>query len=118
MTGNEIVARALFLLGYNDMNGNTSDARFQAAAKNALHFVYSDLFYINQSEGFSELGGLNEEILLPERALVEVMPYGVAAFIAQAMGDGENQQYFSSLYNLKRKTLAEAEHIEDVIPSV
>lgn len=118
MTGSEIIAKALFLLGYNDMNGNTSDARFQPAAKNALHFIYSDLFYVNQREGFKELGGLNEEIALPERALVEVMPYGVAAFIAQAMGDGENQQYFSNLYNLKRKTLAESKHIEDVLPSV
>lgn len=33
MTGGDITAKAILLLGYNDMNGNTSDARFQAAAK-------------------------------------------------------------------------------------
>ncbi len=118
MTGGDITAKVIFLLGYNDMNGNTSDARFQTAAKNALNFIYSDLFYINNTEGFIELGGLSEDIDLPEIALTDVMPYGVAAFIAQAMGDTQNQQYFSNMYNLKRKRLAKQEGIRDVMPGV
>lgn len=118
MTGEQMIAKAIFLLGYNDMYGNTNDARFQTTAKNALNFIYSDLFYMNQTGGFKEMEGFSDEIELPERALFDVMPYGVAAFIAQAMGDGENQQYFSTLYNLKRKVLAETGNIEDVIPTV
>lgn len=118
MTGEQIIAKAIFLLGYNDMFGNTNDARFQVTAKNALNFIYSDLFYINQTKGFKEIEGFSDEIELPERALFDVMPYGVAAFIAQAMGDGENQQYFSQLYNLKRKALADPGTIADAIPSV
>ncbi len=118
MTGEQMIAKAIFLLGYNDMNGNTNDPRFQATAKNALNFIYSDLFYINRAEGFKEMEGFSDEIDLSERAIFDVMPYGVAAFIAQAIGDGENQRYFSQLYNLKRKVLAEPGTITDAIPSV
>lgn len=116
MTGKEMINKAILLLGYNDEQGNTSDSRFQVASKNALNFVYSDLFYCLAPEGFEEIKTLSEEIPLPERVLFDVMPYGVAAFIAESLGDGEKQQYFAMMYNRKRAGLTRYEDIEDGIP--
>lgn len=117
MTANQISTKALILLGYNDMNGNTSDPRLQVTALNAVNAIYADLFYKFNSKGFKELGTLAEELDLPERILNDVVPYGVAAFIAKNIGDGENQQYFSALYNTKRKSAVNGSSIVDVIPS-
>ena len=115
MTGQEIISKALILLGYSDGLGS-SDARFQVAAKNALNFIYSDLFYRSNNNGFKE-AALNENIDLPEKVLNDCMPYGVAAFIATCVGDGDKQQYFSSIYNLKRKSVVGKGSVDDIVPA-
>ncbi len=117
MTVKDITEKALTLLGYNDMNGNTADARFQVTALNAVNFVFADLFYCLNDTGFKELGKLSEEIDLPERVLNDVMPYGVASFIAKNVGDGENQQFFAQMYNTKRRSVSVGSKIQDIIPT-
>jgi hypothetical protein len=117
MTAKDIANKALVLMGYNDMNGNTADPRFQVTALNAVNFVYADLFYCIYTEGFKELGKLSEDVDLPERVLNDVMPYGVASYIAKNVGDGDNQQYFAQIYNTKRRSVSLGSSVEDVIPA-
>nr|DAO88777.1 MAG TPA: hypothetical protein [Caudoviricetes sp.] len=116
MTAKEMISKVIILLGYSDEQGNTSDSRFQVISKNALNFVYSDLFYCLNSEGFKEIKALSEEIPLPERILYDVMPYGVAAFIAESLGDGEKQQYFAVIYNSKKASLTHYDDMETDVP--
>lgn len=112
MTGDCVIEKATQMLGYDN------DARYQLNYLSALNTAYSDLFYLNHEDGFEPLKSTNEEIKLSERVLNDVMPYGVAAFIAQAMGDTDNQQFFSQMYNLKRKRASAQGTLEDVLPTV
>lgn len=117
MTAKEIISKAILLLGYDDGLGNTSDERFQMSSKNALNFVYNDLVSCLGRDDFKDIKNLLEEIEMPKRVLFDVMPYGVAAFIAESLGDGEKQQYFASLYNFKRKSVTYEDKVQDVIPA-
>ena len=118
MTAKEIINKAITLLGYNDINGNTGDARLQAASLGAVNTVYSDLFYLNKKEGFQTISDAEQIISLDERTLNNVMPYGVAAYIAQSIGDTDSQQFFSIIYNQKRKTVITKNTIQDTLPAV
>lgn len=117
MTGKEMIKRAIILLGYTDGTGEISgEQRFRSRALTVLNSIYADLFYIQNKEGFCPLETAADEIKLPERALTDVMPYGVAAFLAQSENDGDQQQVFLSLYNAKRAALTHADTVKDVIP--
>ena len=117
MTGNEMMKKALTLLGYTDSTGEISgEQRFRSRALTVLNGIYSDLFYINHRDGFVPLKYTTDNIVLPERELTDVMPYGVAAFLAQSESDGDQQQTFISLYNSKRAALTQSEAVGDVIP--
>lgn len=119
MTGAEVLDRALRLLGYTDSLGNTEmNGRIKSRALAAVNAVYSDLFYLLRGCGFTALRELKDELLLPERVLHDVMPYGVAAFLAQGESDGDQQQYFMLFYNNKRLGVAGADHVRDVLPAV
>lgn len=117
MTGSEMMKKALTLLGYNDSTGEISgEQRFRSRALTVLNNIYADLFYIKHSESFVPLKQITDNIVLPERELNDVMPYGVAAFLAQSESDGDQQQIFISLYNSKRAALTQSETVGDVIP--
>ena len=117
MTGNEMMKKALTLLGYTDSTGETSgEQRFRSRALTVLNGVYSDLFYIKHRDGFVPLSKTTDNIELSERELNDIMPYGVAAFLAQSESDGDQQQIFISLYNSKRAALTKSESVGDVIP--
>lgn len=117
MTGNEMMKKALVLLGYTDSTGEISgEQRFRSRALTVINSVYADLFYIRNSGGFIQLDKITDNIELPERVLNDVMPYGVAAFLAQSESDGDMQQTFISLYNSKRAALTKSEAVGDVIP--
>ncbi len=115
MTVKELISKAIILLGYNDDLGNTSDARFQISSKVAFDTVYSDIFFCLNREGFKELS-LADEIQLPESIVHNVMPYGVAAFIAESLGDADKQRYFMNIYNKRRVSLSHYEDMVDDIP--
>ncbi|MBO5745721.1 MAG: hypothetical protein J6S13_01340 [Clostridia bacterium] len=116
MTGKEIISKSLMLLGLQDSTGNTSDARFLALSKNALCFVLADIFS-RLGQDFEELKSLDVQIDLPRQVLYDCVPYGVAAFVAEGVGDGDKQQYFSAIYNLKRGSVVPNGDIGDIIPA-
>lgn len=118
MTAKEIINKAIILLGYNDINGNTGDARLQSASLGAVNAVYSDLYYLNEKTGFETISDAEQVIDLDERTLNDVMPYGVASYIAQSIGDADNQQFFAIIYNQKRKTVTTKNSIQDTLPVV
>lgn len=117
MTAENIIDKAVELLGYNDINGTTAAARYQTAALTAVNTVYSDLYYLSNEKGFNSVD-LYGEINLSERILNDVMPFGVAALIAQSMGDSDNQSFYSQMYNLKRKSAVAHSEIQDVLPTL
>ena len=116
MTGKEIISKAMVLLGYNDGLGNTDSSRFQVVSKNALNFVYADLLGCLGRDDYGDIENLSDKINLPKKVLFDVMPYGVAAFIAESIGDGDKQQYFAAMYNQKRKRVTYEDTVQDVIP--
>lgn len=118
MTAREIINKAVIMLGYTDGSGNIStDTQMRRRALTALNLVYSDLYYSLGGTEFSPLTTLEDRVNLPERVLNDVVPYGVAAFLAQSESDGDNQQYYIMLYNSKRAALTRSESIEDTIPT-
>ncbi|MBR7070916.1 MAG: hypothetical protein IKI29_01960 [Clostridia bacterium] len=119
MTGNEILNRALLLLGYSDSQGNISaEQRIKSRALSVLNAVYADLFYTVHEDGFVPLVSLSDPIQLPEKMLFDIMPYGVASFLAMSESDGDNQQVFTVLYNQKRAGINQKTMISDVLPTV
>lgn len=117
MTAKNIIDKALLLLGYNDGLGNTSDARFQVASKTAVNSVLADLIHCLGRDDYGDIQSLSDEIKMPKRVLYDVMPYGVAASIAESIGDGDKQRHFADMYNLKRKTVVYEDSVQDVIPA-
>lgn len=115
MTANEILNRALTLLGYTDQNGNEQlTRRIMNKAVTVINTVYEDLWRICVSgDTFTPIVGLDATIQLKGRAL-EAFPYGVAAFLAQGENDGDQQQLWMSMYNKKRTGLTVFERINDV----
>lgn len=119
MTGREILDKAVRLLGYTDSLGNMEmSGRIKSRAITVINFIYSDLFYLLKKEGFVGIKELGDEIYLPERLLNDIMPYGVAALIAQSEGDGDQQYVFIKLYNAKRAGAAGNSNIVDILPIV
>lgn len=115
MTGRELFNKAMILLGYTDSDGSVQMSdRINSRALTCVNQVYADLFYASYSgRAFSPLTNLSGVVELPERILNEVAPYGVASFIAQSEGDGENNQIFIALFNKKRNLLTHFEKIKD-----
>lgn len=118
MTAQKMIEKAMLLLGLGDMQGNVADPRFQNSALIAVNMTYADLFYVKGGKDFTEISDTAQSLNLDERTLNDVMPYGVASFIAQSLGDMDNQQYFSMIYNTKRKTVVNTDSIQDTLPSV
>lgn len=119
MTGNEMLKRALTLLGYCDAEGNVAgEQRMKLRALSVINTVYSDLFYALYDKGFEPLISLTQTIELPERILADVMPYGVASFLALGESDGDNQQLYTVLYNRKRGAINRQTLVQDVLPTV
>ena len=117
MTVKEVIAKSMILLGYNDEQNTSTNARFNVTARNAVNFVFADILFCLGRNDYSDIKDLSEELQLPARVVYDVMPYGVAAYIAESIGDGDKQQYFASMYNIKRKTVTYEDSIQDVIPA-
>lgn len=116
MMGNEILKKAMELLGYTDSNGAAQlTQRIKSRALTVINQVYSDLHYALYNTEFAPIEKLSDEIRLPTRILQEVMPYGVASFLAQSESDGDQQQFMVMMYNQKRKLLCQTTEIKDVM---
>lgn len=144
MTANEILNRALTLLGYTDQNGNEQlTRRIMNKAIAVINTVYEDLWRICVSgvceqdrrdrtpdcplsfaDDLRTVGDACPYAFTPIAGLdatiqlkgraLEAFPYGVAAFLAQGENDGDQQQLWMSMYNKKRAGLTVSERIYDV----
>ena len=118
MTAREIVNHAVNLLGYSTANGNTQIIpRIMNRAVSIVNTVYEDLWGITSEQEFEPIKALNDEVKLTGRAL-GIMPYGVAAFIAQSESDGDSQQLWMLTYNKKRRGLSQAYTRVDTMPRI
>jgi len=118
MTGSEMLNHSLKLLGYSENNGNTHLTQvIKNRALPIINLVYAELSR-NCEQKFQPLESLSKEINLPEKALNEVMPAGIAMYIANAEGDNAAEVFWASEYNAKRVTLSRFGEIKDVLPNV
>ncbi len=118
MTGREILNKSLQLLGYTENNGNTHLTQItRNRALPTINLVYAELSR-NCGVENTPLNSLSEEINLPDRVLNEIMPCGVAMYIANAEGDINTQTFWAREYNAKRATLSRLEIVEDTLPKV
>lgn len=120
MTGQEILEQALQLLHYTDADGQPEN-RFQADSGRiglaAVNQIYADIWFVERQAPFVPLDGLQERVDLCSRSVYEVMPLGVAMWIAQAEGDSARQGMLADAYNQKRmQVAAPARRRTDVIP--
>lgn len=100
-TGYDVLERALNLLRYSDLL-NMYTEQMQGCGLAIVNQIYIDLWFTCKSEPFSPLETLEQPLLLPQKQLEDVMPYGVAMLLALSEGDGDNQQLYAAVYNRKR----------------
>ncbi len=116
MTAYDITQKALKLLGYTSASGNEQlTARLMNRAIELINTVYEDLWGIVYDIDFTPVATLDDEIGLTAKAL-GVMPYGVAAFMAQSESDGDSQQLWMTAYRQRRLKLTAHHSRKDVIP--
>ena len=118
MTGAQILTESLKLLGYSENNGNahlTQTVRNRALS--ILNLVYAELARTCEVK-FTALTSLSDDVNLPGRALNEIMPCGVAMYIANAEGDSSAQAFWGAEYNAKRTTLSKITQYKDTLPKV
>ena len=107
-TGNDVFNRARLLLGYTGIDGAVNGAQSAELFRrelDVLNQVMADLWPLEKDEVYQPLVNVNENIPLSVAAVENVMPYGVAMFLAQADGDGANQQLYATLYQQKRNAV-------------
>ena len=110
-TGQDVLHRALILLGYTGIDGAVDGAQAADLLRRGLDVVNqvsAEIWPLERPDAFRSLTSLQEEIPLSVYAIESVLPYGVAMFLAQADGDGTNQQFFASLYQQKRNAAERA----------
>lgn len=119
MKANELLNNALKMLGYSDSDGNIElTQRIKNSAIVKVNLVYSELWRIFNTGEFTPIKSLGQEIMLPEKVLSEAFIYGLAMHIARSENDGDQQQFFTYLYNAKRAGLTQYEKVKNIIPKV
>lgn len=119
MKAKELLNNTLKMLGYSDSDGNVElTSRIRNSAIVTVNLVYSDLWKTVSREAFKPIKSFDDEILLPQRVTDECFLYGLAMHIARSENDGDQQQYYTMLYNAKRAGLTQYEKVKNVIPKV
>lgn len=115
MTGNEILRRALGLLGYAESNGNMQlPQRILQKALPLINLVYGDVARICGLEK-ERLNSLSDEFELSDKA-ADVFVCGAAAYIAGSEGDDNAQALWMIEYHARRTTLSKVTEYRDVLP--
>ncbi len=115
MTGNEIVNRALGLLGYAENNGNLQlTQRILQKALPLVNMVYGDIARIYGLEK-QRLDNLSEQFEISDKA-ADVLACGVASYIANSEGDDNAQSFWAAEYQSRRTTLSRVTEYKDVLP--
>ena len=118
MKAREIINKALRRLGYTTQNGNEQlTRRIMNRATDIVNDVYADLWRKEHDTSFKPLETPDDSIDLSDTAL-SVMVYGVAAFIAQSENDGDQQQWWMTVYNDKMKVFSKTATRQDILPRV
>ena len=106
----EIIEQAYNMLGYD----NTDE--LNKSVLTAVNTIAMDIFYINNSEGFTPIKTVNDVLDFPEEVINDTIPHGVASLLAEIMDDGEKQQIYAAYYNRKRMKLTVMSSVEDKLP--
>ena len=107
-TGNDVFRRAISLLGYTGADGAVNGAQSAELFRRGLNIVnqvMADIWPLERKDAYIPLSNINDDIPLSQYAVESTMLYGVAMFLAQSEGDGENQQFSSSLYQQQRNAV-------------
>ena len=117
MTARDLYKKAMTLLGYTVTSGEISgEQEYLKKGMAAVNQIYTDLFYIAGKGEYSPVEHSSDRVDLPEKVLNDVMPYGVAMFIAQSESDGDSQRLFAEIYAKKRASIRCGGEIKDVLP--
>ncbi len=117
MTANTILNDTLKMLGYTDSDGNPElTERIRNHAIVIFNLVYADLWRICRAESFKPIKSLDDKIDLPQNAMGDVILYGLAMHISRSENDGDQQQYFTQLYNARRAGITKYERVKNAIP--
>lgn len=121
-TGMDVFLRAMSLLGYTGIDGVVDAAQSAELVRRGLNIVnqvLADLWPLEKTIQFTPMDSIHEDVPLSVEAVEGILPYGVAMFLAQAEGDGTNQQYYASLYQQKRNAVRRyPRRRQDVLPTV
>lgn len=104
-TARQIIDRAMTLLGYTDRYGAPDSEKYAAEYRMGLDItnqLVSDLCRIERID-FVELENVDDTITLSEVSRNDVLPYGVAMYLAKNAGDGTNEGFFATMYSQKRR---------------
>jgi predicted DNA-binding transcriptional regulator YafY len=108
-TGQEVLNRALQMLGYTNSYGEVDSQQYAELIKKSpatVQQVYNELQLIEHPSTFDPTGfSMTEDLNLSSKSINDVMPYGVAMFIAQSEGNGDAQAMFANMYNQKRASV-------------
>lgn len=122
MTGMNLFDKAMEMLGYASADGISGKDDMLKKALTLINLVYADLWFAfeadQEKEPFQPLNRIGDEIVLSERVLHDVAPYGLAMFLAQSESDADNQQLYAALYNRKRKGYNRVETVIDRLPGI
>lgn len=122
-TGNDVFRRAMSLLGYTGADGAVNGAQSAELFRRGLNIVnqvMADIWPLERKElHISRFPTSTTIFPLSQHAVESAILYGVAMFLAQSEGDGENQQFYSSLYQQKRNAVKRPPvRRGDVLPNV
>lgn len=117
MKASELLNDTLKMLGYSDSDGNAElTGRIRNGAVVNVNLVYRDLWRACKAQDFEPIKSLDDEIKLPAKALGDVFMYGLAMHIARSENDGDQQQYYTMLYNARRASLTQYTTVKNAIP--
>lgn len=117
MKAKVILNDTLKMLGYGESNGNAEfTQRLRSNAVVMINLVYGDLWRIFNKGDFEPIKTLDDEIKLPNSAVGDVFWYGLAMHLARSENDGDQQQFYTLLYNSKRAGLTQYSKVKNVIP--
>jgi len=115
MTGNDILNRALGLLGYAENNGNLQlTQRVLQKSLPLLNMVYGDIARICGINK-QRIDDLNEKIEISDKA-ADVFACGLASYIANSEGDDNAQAFWAAEYQSRRTTLSSVTEFKDILP--
>ena len=115
MTGNDIVNRALGLLGYAENNGNLQlTQRILQKSLPLVNMVYGDIARMCGIKK-QRLDNLSEQFEISDKA-ADVFACGVASYIANSEGDDNAQAFWAAEYQNRRPTLSRVTEYKDILP--